>query len=256
MYMGQYFSYFFDENPEFNKYGWKPDSPDHRDKYIHYNLISDIEDCDLRDEMPGIYDQKEIGSSVANAVAAAYEYNQIKLDDNHIFIPSRLFIYYNTRKIEKTLEYDAGAQIRNTIKSLNINGICSETKWNYDPSLINFKPYDNCYTAIQPLKYYRIHQNIESLKACLTNGVPFIFGFSVFENFEELNEENMTLQIPKKEEEYIGGQCVLCVGFDEVKKIFIIRNSFGVEWGNKGYFYMDYDYLLNENLCRDFWIIS
>ena len=99
--MGLYFSTFFDDSIEFNKYGWKRDAPDYRDKYIHYDLLLDVKDLDLRHKMPGIYDQQNIGSSVANAVAAAYEYNQIQLDDNHIFIPSRLFIYYNTRKIEK-----------------------------------------------------------------------------------------------------------------------------------------------------------
>ena len=255
--MGQYFSYFTEESQiDFDKYGWKRDSPDYRDKYIDDTVLLNIDAVDLRHNMPGVYDQKEIGSSVANAVAAAYEFNQIQLDDNHVFIPSRLFIYYNTRKIEKTILYDAGSQIRNTIKSLNINGICSETKWNYNPDMIITRPIDECYIQIPKIKYYRINQNIESLKGCLSNGIPFIFGFSIYQNFEKINKLNNILKMPDKEDEYLGGHCVLCVGFDNEKDAFIIRNSFGVEWGNNGYFYMSYNYILNLNLCSDFWVIK
>lgn len=254
--MGLYFSYFFDDSLEFNKYGWKPDSPDYRDKYMHYNLIPDIEFVDLRNKMPGIYDQKDIGSSVANAVAGAYEYNQIQLDDNHIFIPSRLFIYYNTRKIENTTLYDAGAQIRNTIKSLNINGICSETEWNYNPNYVDVVPNDECYKQIYPIKYYRTIQNIKALKACLSNEIPFIFGFSVYENFKKITKDNNILEVPGENDKYLGGHCVLCVGYDDSTETFIIRNSFGLEWGDDGHFYMKYEYILNKNLCSDFWVIN
>ena len=254
--MGLYFSYFLDDSVEFNKYGWKRDSPDYRDKYVHYNLLLNPEDLDLRHKMPGIYNQYNIGSSVANAVAAAYEYNQIELDDNHVFIPSRLFIYYNTRKIENTIMYDAGAQIRNTIKYININGICSETKWNYNPCNLNIKPPDECYIHVKPVKYYRLHQNIVSLKGSLEHGVPFIFGFSVYNNFKKITKDNNTLNVPVKEDTYLGGHCALCVGYNDSKKIFIIRNSFGVEWGDQGHFNITYEYMLNVNLCSDLWVVT
>ena len=254
--MGLYFSYFFFFFVDFNKYGWKRDSPDYRDKYIHYNFLLDAEDLDLRHKMPGIYNQYSIGSSTANAVAAAYEFNQIQIDEEHIFIPSRLFIYYNTRKIENTIMYDAGAQIRNTIKSININGICSETKWNYNPCYLTNKPFDECYIHIPPIQYYRIHQNIAALKGCLSNGIPFIFGFSVYENFEKINKIDNTLSVPGDKDIYLGGHCCLCVGYDDAKKTFIIRNSFGLEWGDNGHFNMDYEYMLNTNLCSDLWVIK
>ena len=253
--MGQYISSFLDEEIEFNKYGWKRDFPDHRDLLKVFESEEASLIIDLREQMPGIYDQKQIGSSVANAVAAAYEYNQIKIDDDHIFIPSKLFIYYNTRKIENTTKYDAGAQIRNSIKTLNMNGICSETKWNYHENNLISKPNDECYVSITPIKYFRIKQNLKSLKTCLENQTCFIFGFSVYENFKEMDDD-FILTVPNKKDRYLGGHCALCVGFDEYKQIFIIRNSFGVEWGDNGYFYMTYDYLLNKGLCSDFWIIE
>jgi len=254
--MGLYFSYFLDDSIQFNKYGWNRDSLDYRDEYIDYTPLLDADNLDLRYTMPGIYNQQNIGSSVANAVAAAYEYNQIQLDENHIFIPSRLFIYYNTRKIEKTVMYDAGAQIRNSIKSINIDGICSETKWNYNPDNLNIKPADECYIHVPRIKYYRIHQDIKSLKGCLSNGVPFIFGFSVYDNFEKITKDNNTLSPPNKADQYLGGHCGLCVGYNDFDETFIIRNSFGLEWGNNGHFNMKYEYMLNANLCSDLWIIK
>ena len=256
--MGQYFSYFTEANIEFNKYGWRPDSPNFHDEYIKFEQLLDVVGVDLRKKMPGVYNQLNIGSSVANAVASAYEFHQIKLDENHIFIPSRLFIYYNTRLIENSTEYDAGVQIRNTIKSLNIYGLCSETKWCYDSRLLAVRPDDRCYEQISEgsVKYNRLYQTVDSLKACLSNGLPFIFGFSVYDNFELLGPTNTILNRPNEGNSYVGGHCCLCVGFDDEKKTFIIRNSFGIKWGDKGHFHMSYDYVADSNLCRDFWVIT
>ena len=252
--MGLYFSSFLDDDIEFNKFGWIRDPPDHRDHIKILNNQSSLKEVDLRNNMPGIYDQKEIGSCVASAVAAAYEYNKIILDENHIFIPSKLFIYYNTRKIEKRINYDSGATIRNTIKSLNKYGVCCETKWNNDKSLFQHKPYDECYTSISLIKYYRICQNLDNIKYILEKEIPIIFGMSIYANFNVIN--NNILDIPDKTDKYIGGYCGLCVGFIQEKKLFIVRASFGVEWGDKGYFYMPYDYVLNKGLCSDFWIVE
>lgn len=254
--MGQYFSYFTESNIEFNRYGWRPDSPDFHDKYSEFQQISDVVSVDLRKKMPGVYNQLNIGSSVANAVASAYEFLQIDLDENHIFIPSRLFIYYNTRLIENSTEYDAGAQIRNTIKSLNIYGICSETQWCYDSRLLTVCPDERCYSQISPIKYHRLNQTIDTLKACLSKGLPFIFGFSVYDNFDLLTPLNSVLDRPGENNLYRGGHCCLCVGFDDTKKMFIIRNSFGIKWCDKGHFNMSYSYITDPDLCRDFWVIS
>ena len=53
----------------------------------------------------------------------------------------------------------------------------------------------------------------------------------------------------------IGGHAVVGVGYDDAKQWFIVRNSWGGQWGMKGYFTLPYAYLTDENLASDFWTI-
>jgi len=111
------------------KYGWIPDLPDQRDFVyaapapFQRNLPPKV---DLSKKCPPVYDQGQLGSCTANAIAAAIEFDQKKK-----FIPSRLFIYYNERAMEGTIASDSGAQIRDGIKSVAKDGVCSEATWPY-----------------------------------------------------------------------------------------------------------------------------
>lgn len=109
--------------------GWQRDTPDHRDHVFAAPrpettpLPSSV---DLTAKCPPIYDQGSLGSCTANAIGAAYQFDQRRqglLD----FVPSRLFIYYNERAMEGTVGQDAGAQIRDGFKSIARQGVCSET---------------------------------------------------------------------------------------------------------------------------------
>jgi C1A family cysteine protease len=106
-------------------YGWVPDLPDHRDFLIAApleNLASLPASVDLRQQCPKeVYDQDQLGSCTANAIAGALEFDQMK-QRLKTFIPSRLFIYYNERVIEHTVGTDSGAQIRDGIKSVGSIG--------------------------------------------------------------------------------------------------------------------------------------
>ena len=115
------------------------------------------------------------------------EFDQIKQGVPEQFIPSRLFIYYNERAIEGTIESDPGAGIRDGIKSVVAQGACKETAWPYDTSRFREKPSDTCYAEAvnyQALRYLRLTQSLMQLKGCLAEGFPFVFGFSVFSNFD------------------------------------------------------------------------
>src|SRR5262247_4283203 len=121
-------------------YGWVPDIPDQRDRMYsapHQVLKALPSKVDLRPQCPPIYDQGQLGSCTANAIGAALQFNQIKQGEQ-AFTPSRLFIYYNERVMEHTVSEDAGAMIRDGIKSVAKLGAPPEDKdWPY--VIKNFK---------------------------------------------------------------------------------------------------------------------
>src|SRR5918911_1464153 len=118
------------------RYGWRPDRPDQRDQLYAAPpaaIGSLPPKVDLRQNCPPVYDQGELGSCTANAIGAAIQFEQMKQQLTENFIPSRLFIYYNERVIEGTVDSDSGAQIRDGIKSINKQGACSERDdWPYE----------------------------------------------------------------------------------------------------------------------------
>jgi len=258
--MGIQFSIYSNNDNKYRKYGWKVDTPDQRDIQYKPDEIKINKKVDLRKQCPGIYNQGKLGSCTANAIAAAYEFNEIKQDENSIFTPSRLFIYYNERYMEKSTEYDSGANIRDGIKSVNKQGVCNETDWPYDINKFTVKPNDECYKDAnnhKSIQYKRIKHDIDDMKKCISGGLPFVFGFGVYESFESKNvAETGLMPIPKKNEKLLGGHAVMAVGYDDLNENFIIRNSWGIEWGDRGYFYMPYSFIENEKMCSDFWCIE
>src|SRR5690349_5986657 len=123
-------------------YGWVPDLPDHRD--LTYAapaafLTALPTSVDLRPGCPDVYDQGQLGSCTANSIGGAFQFEQIKQKVKD-FVPSRLFIYYNERVIENTVNSDSGAQIRDGIKVVAKQGAPPETDWPYDINKFAQKP--------------------------------------------------------------------------------------------------------------------
>jgi C1A family cysteine protease len=243
-------------------YGWKRDTPNADDEYHNFVVSSTLDNIklvDLRSTCPAVYNQDKLGSCTANAIAAAYEYDDIKQNEKDVFIPSRLFIYYNERKIEGSIDTDSGAEIRDGIKSISDDGVCSEDMWKYDITKFTECPTQECYDDAKnhkSIEYKRVVQSLEQLKQCLIEGFPFIFGFNVYSSFETQEvAENGIMPMPKEDEELLGGHAVCAVGFDDNKRVFIVRNSWGDSWGDKGYFYMPYAFITNTSQCSDFWTV-
>ena len=243
-------------------YGWQPDLPDHRD--FTYSAPRAVvrklpPKMDLSPMCPPVYDQGSLGSCTANAIGAAFEFGLLKENPKYDFMPSRLFIYYNERQIEHSVNFDSGAQIRDGIRSVHKQGVCPEPMWKYDIGKFTQKPSKNCYTDAlkhQALSYHRVSRSLSQMKGCLAEGYPFVFGFTVYESFESFTvAKTGKVNMPKNNEQVLGGHAVMAVGYDEKAKRFIVRNSWGKGWGMKGYFSMPYDYLLEENLSDDFWTI-
>lgn len=242
-------------------YGWIPDIHDARDlKYavsgpVTKNLPLKV---DLRANLPPVYAQGPIGSCTAQSVSAAFHFCQTK-QKLYNFAPSRLFTYYVTRDLEGTVNEDSGAMLRDTIKSINKFGACPESIWPYDVNKLMVKPTATCYDTASrhtAVAYYQVSQNLSQMKGCLAEGFPFAFGMTVFPAFESDDAANSgVIGLPSPGEESIGGHAVLAIGYDDSQKVFIIRNSWGSDWGMNGYFTLPYEYILNPDLATDFWTL-
>lgn len=245
-------------------YGWRPDKPDQRDFIFnareHIKKSAVPTKMDLRRGCPGVYDQLQLGSCTANLIAFLLQYAQIKQGKKPNFTPSRLFIYYNERAMEGTVGSDAGAEIRDGIKSVNQLGAPPETDWPYVISKFKMKPPARAYTDglnNQSIKYQSVPQQIDQMKGCIAAGFPIGTGFTVYESFESaVVEKTGVVPMPGKREESIGGHAVAMVGYDDSSSRFIARNSWGVNWGMRGYFTIPYAYMLDPNLASDFWQID
>jgi C1A family cysteine protease len=258
-------------------YGWKRDLPDTRDRvrdfYKHYlsnklflkhEKISDTtkipHTVDLRSQCPSILNQGHLGSCTANAMSNAFRFDEMKQGNPDVFIPSRLFLYYNERAMEGHTSSDTGAAVRDGMKSMNASGMCDEKNWVYDISKFTEKPPQSCYDFAKnhkSIKYQRVLQRELQMKAALASGYPIVFGFTVYQSFEgEDVAKTGIVPMPAKDERTLGGHCVLMVGYDDDKKQFIVQNSWGEEWGDKGFCYFPYAFLTNANLASDFWTME
>ncbi len=252
------------------RYGWVKDTPDPRDLLFAASPVVAAKplpkSTDLRPGCPPVYDQGQVGSCTANSIGGAFEFAQKKqlLAD---FMPSRLFIYYNERVMEHTTGQDAGAQIRDGIKSVVKQGVPPESDWPYSENLsvVTQKPKALAYTdALQHkiIAYHRISARsadafLNLMKSCLADGYPFVFGFTVYSAFEGAQvAKTGVLHMPnKKKEEVVGGHAVMAAGYDDKKKAMLVRNSWGKDWGIGGYFWMPYAYISDSKLSSDFWTI-
>src|SRR5665213_2163194 len=241
--------------------GWKPQLPDHRDKKLSLAgpvVLPPL--VDLRTDCfePSIYNQGQLGSCTANAIGALFE-AELKKQGLTDFMPSRLFIYYNERVMEGDPSVDGGAEIRDGMKSLATQGVCPETNWPYIENLFAKEPPALCYASgllNKATSYLAVNQDIFSLKSCLALGYRFTFGITVYDSFESgAVASSGMVPIPGQDESVLGGHAIACVGYDDSKQCFIMRNSWGTTWGLAGYFYLPYSYVLNTDLASDFWTL-
>jgi len=243
------------------RYGWTPDLPDQRDHLYAAPppMLGQLPpSADLTSACPPVYDQGQLGSCTANAIGAAIEFDRLKqkLPD---FAPSRLFIYYNERAMEGTVNSDSGAQIRDGIKSVAQQGVCPEAEWPYDTSKFMQKPPAKAYKDAlkdRAVSYQRVLQDLTQLRGCLASGYPFVFGFTVYTSFESAQvAKTGHAPLPATKEQQVGGHAVMAVGYDDSKQWLMVRNSWGPGWGMKGYFTLPYAYVTQPNLAADFWTI-
>jgi len=241
--------------------GWHPDLPDCRDVpfRLTFRLPPELPAVvDLRAGCSPVEDQGALGSCTAQALVGALEFLQIKAG-----LPvkdlSRLFAYFNARRLGGTILWDSGSTIRTVVKAGRKYGVCKESLWPYETNLFVVRPTDACYKEgreHQITAYQRL-SGLDEIRACLAMGLPVVFGFAVYEHAisEEVGRSGV-LRIPEEDERMMGGHAILAVGYDDNAKTILFRNSWGTSWGQAGYGTMPYAYFAGHPLASDFWAVQ
>jgi C1A family cysteine protease len=239
------------------RYGWKPSLPDLRDHIADASELPVLDEVDPRADLPEVFDQGQLGSCTANAVAAAVEYDA-KLNGSDPGPLSRLWIYYYERKLEGSpADQDTGAYGRDGFKVCKNLGVPLERDWPYDIAKYSQEPPASLADEAREHRisnYRAVPRNLDSMKAVLSNRQTIAFGFSVYESFESQEvAQTGIVAMPSRNEKALGGHEVLLVGYlKEEPNYGLVRNSWGPNWGLKGYFLMPWQYLLDANLASDF----
>jgi C1A family cysteine protease len=244
--------------------GWIPDLPDHRDLLLAPRPVTARlpKSVDLRPQCQPVWDQGNLGSCTAHGSSFVDQFVQTK-EGLPVVMPARLQVYYCTRMIEGTVDTDSGAMVRDALKAIAKYGVAPESAWPYKVSKFAVRPPASVIQmAAQHVctQYMRLTKDLGHLKQCLADGYPFTFGFTVYDSFEsDAVAASGIVPMPAKTESVLGGHCVAAVGYQDNRSYagggyFIVRNSWGLSWGQQGHCFMPYAYVTG-TLASDFWTI-
>jgi len=229
---------------------------------------------DLREWCSPIENQSSLGSCTAHAGIGLVEYFEKRAFGRHIDA-SRRFLYKVTRNMLNQTG-DTGAFLRTTMGALVLLGVPPEEYWPYTIPDFDKEPPAFCYAFAQNYKaisYFRLDPPItprdvllNRIKSYLASHVPSMFGFTVFSSIAQAATTGK-IPYPAPGERVLGGHAVDAVGYDDNMKIkntekggvetkgaLLIRNSWGEGWGNAGYGWLPYDYVM-KNLAVDWWAL-
>jgi C1A family cysteine protease len=238
------------------KYRVSPDKVDWRDRYYNFARAELREVVDMRSMASAVEQQSDLGSCTAQAIVGAYELLTKRDFPNEYKELSRLFVYYNARKIEGAINEDEGAYIRDAIKAVDYYGICEESIWPYKVENFAIQPSNEAYAngKLRRLKkYYRI-AGLDDILDALNSMYPIVAGIIVYSSFNQITLENSILQMPIDTERELGAHAILLVGYDLSRRLILARNSFGPKWGDHGYFWIPFDYVMQD--LTDAWIFD
>jgi len=268
--------------------GWLPDYPDYRDYTIDHKDIKPMvkevgvinpskvsipESKDLRTWCSPIENQLSLGSCTANAGVGIIEYCERRTLGKYIDA-SRLFLYKATRNLLHWTG-DTGAFLRTTMGAMVLFGVPPEEFWPYKIADFDKEPSAFCYAFAQnyqTIKYFRLDPPVtkkdvllKRIKTFIAHGLPSIFGFTVYNSIGQAGGDGK-IPYPCPGEKIAGGHAVVAVGYNDKMKIknticgketngaLLIRNSWGTGWGDNGYGWLPYGYVL-DGLAIDWWTV-
>lgn len=236
------------------KYNIVKDRHDERDLHLELEANHLPTFVDLRQFFGPAFDQGQLGSCTGNGTAGLLGYLENK-QKNVWQVFSRLFIYWHEREIEKTINEDAGAMIRDGMKVLQKIGAPLESSWPYNITRFTEKPSAQAEAEAvnHRIKEYHRVTKVSTAKAALASAQPIVMGMLVYDSFESAQVARTGMvPMPHQTEQQLGGHCMLIVGYDDAKQCFIVRNSWGMGWGDKGYCYIPYQFV-DSHLIMDMW---
>lgn len=211
---------------------------------------------DLREWADLVEDQAHLGSCSGNATVSAYELMVRRLYPDYWVNLSRLFVYYNARIYEGTVDEDSGATIRNTLKGLARYGVCRESLWPYNISRFAIVPSPEAYAEAlhRQITTYKRLTSIEDILDAINTYYPVVSGVLITESFLELNSQDPVMGQKGPTDYFVGGHAIAIIGYDLGTKQFLVENSFGSSWGMNGYCYMPFEYA-RQNLLEN-WVFD
>jgi hypothetical protein len=212
---------------------------------------------DLRSWMTPVEDQGSIGSCTSNALAGALEYLIHREKEAHVDL-SRLFVYFGQRLWDDRVREDSGASIASGIRVLSRVGIPREASWPYQKDLFAVQPPEAVFREAathRVLDWWHVPIDADALRGCLAAGFPVVFGTRVTESFVKTPQTGMCGMPSGADDKKHGRHALLLVGYDDARRVFVTRNSWGADWGERGYVYMPYEYVLNKQWTSSGWAI-
>lgn len=243
----------------------QPDTQDTRDIKLssHLELESIIVprsvDLRLTEQTPPILNQGKLGACAGNQLSNCLRFC---LEKHHqsVFQPSRLFIYYFGRLLDNSdITKDTGITLRSGLKSIEKYGTPTELEVPYRIQHFAKEPTKqakiNALKYIKNFRYLKIDQTELEIKKCLVSGYPIVLGIQVYKSFYD-SLQTGKVGLPKENDTKLGGHCVSLYGYNDMTREFLMMNTWGSDVGQKGWFYIGYDYILNNSLAFDLWTIQ
>lgn len=220
------------------------------DDLIYRNNISKVfrPTVDLREWDTLIEDQQWLGSCSSTALTSAYEL-MVKISNPDKYVElSDLFIYYNARVKEGSVDKDNGIYIRSGLEVMKEYGVCEESLWPFDLEKWDDKPSNEAYENAKKrtISNYKKLTSIYYITEVLNDNKPIVFGIEIYDSFMELDESINTVSFPSRKEKSRGGHAMCMMGYDLSKRLFLAKNSFGTDWGMNGYCWVPFDYIKQE----------